>query len=169
VNESTRSTGGVGRRLVVILPCVGAILVLAAAMLPGGQNIGAGVRTWLSIVSGPLACWIEISMRYTPKEKMYYALLAIALVLGMLSHSLWPRTLTVAITVIASCLWLFFGFALTYMGWGQHHMSGISSTTAGSPAAGRSTTLKFLQKKGLQGFWGAYILWRLVPAGVAQG
>lgn len=118
MTESTRVFGSIGKRLVVILLCPGAILVQAAALLPGGQNTGRGVQTWLSIIGGPLACWIEISWHYTPKGKIYHTLLALALVLGMLSHALWPRTLTVAIAVLASCLWLLFGLALTYAGWG---------------------------------------------------
>jgi len=73
---------------------------------------------WLSFISGPLACWIEISWHYEPKEKVRYTLLALVLALGMLSDPLRANTMTAVITILASCLWLFMGVFLTYAGWG---------------------------------------------------
>ena len=102
----------------VILPCLGALFTLAFVMVPAAGTTGMQARTWLSIISGPLACWIEMSWHFKPDEKAYHTLLALALALGMLSHPLRPHTMTVAIAVLASCLWLFFGIALTYAGWG---------------------------------------------------
>jgi len=98
---------------------LGAILVVAIVMMPplrGGTRERA--EAWLSLVSGPFACWIEVSWDFKPSERLCYTLFGLGLALGMLAHRLGPHWITAVLTACASSVWFFAGLLLTYRGWG---------------------------------------------------
>jgi hypothetical protein len=101
----------------VILPCLGAVFLLAILWVPSGGSIRTRAEIWLSFIGGSLTGWTGMSWHFNPEEKVCYLLFAVVPALGMLSHPLRPSPITAVITTCASCLWLCMGILLTYAGW----------------------------------------------------
>ena len=105
----------------MLIPCMAVILLLAGLMSVSegshyGWNNRLTAKMWLSVISGPLACWIEFSGHFGTEDRTFYTLASLALVMGSLSHPLWPNKITAAITIFASGLWALLGMALTCVG-----------------------------------------------------
>lgn len=111
----------VTRRLKVVIPSW-AVLLLLATWISCSQTERHGrqapwdAKMWLSVMSGPLACWIEFAGDFTPAEKAFYTALALILALGILCHPLWPGRATAVVTILASTMWFVWGVALTCIG-----------------------------------------------------
>jgi len=81
-----------------------------------GMSQRLTTKMWLSLTSAPLACWIEFSRHFGTEEKAFYTFASLAQVVGSLSHPLWPKRVTAAITILASGFWAFWGMAITGVG-----------------------------------------------------
>lgn len=68
------------------------------------------------MMSGPLACWIEFSGRFSLGDKAFYTIITLILVPGILSHAIWPRRITAAVTILSSAMWFLWGGAITNVG-----------------------------------------------------
>lgn len=106
------------KRLKVVVPCLAVFLLLATWMSCGeterhGQKVTLNAKMVLSVMSGPLACWIEFSGRFNAGEKAFYTVLALVLALGILYHTLRPGRATAAVTILASTMWFICGGAIT--------------------------------------------------------
>ena len=109
------------KRLKVLVPCVIVMLLLAIYISDSqGDHYGwdnkLRSKMRLSLMVGPLACWIEFSGKLNNEQKVFYTICAFVLVPGILSHALWSNKVTGTITIIASCLWFIWGMAITCIG-----------------------------------------------------
>lgn len=107
-----------GQRLTVVLPS--AITIMLFTALFGTSNSFFMVRThvmyWVSLLSGPLAIWIEFSFQTTREDKVYALLAALALLLGILSHPVRPHIATAIVTILCLLVWCLLGQCVTYAG-----------------------------------------------------
>jgi len=109
----------VARRLKVVVPCLAVLLMMMTWIASGLSDRGnwpLGAKVWLSLISGPLACWIELGGHFTLGDKVFLTIMAFVLVPGILSHAIWPRRFTAAVTILSSVMWFLWSSRITCAG-----------------------------------------------------
>ena len=108
---------GIGRRLIVIVPCILAAVLLAVDWGTSELwNSRTEVKFCVSVLSGPISTWIEFSGRTTRRDKTFALVVSPAILLGILAHPIKPRFVTGVVTVLSTLFWCFWGLAITCMG-----------------------------------------------------
>lgn len=119
--KTTTGSVGVVYRLAIVIPCILAVVLIhrqdhANSEIYRIWNTQEKVTEWISVLSGPLASWIEFSGETSPKDKAISLVAAPLVLLGILSHPIKPGIGTALATAACTFLWYFWGLAITCMG-----------------------------------------------------